>query len=58
LLIQAAQKNFTMLAFPPFEVMAAKAICGSSKIANDVLNHNANGDDGPDSYSMSHYPAV
>jgi hypothetical protein len=47
-----------MLAFPPFEAMTAKAICGSSKIANDVLNHNANGDDGPDSYSMSHYPAV
>jgi hypothetical protein len=38
--------------------MAAKTICGSSKIANDVLNHNVNGDDGPDSYSMSHDPAV
>jgi hypothetical protein len=57
-LIQTAQKNFKTLAFPPLEAMAAKSICGSSKVANDILDTNVNGDDGPRSYSVSHYPAV
>ena len=38
--------------------MAAKNICGSSKTANDILDTNVNGDEGPRSYSASHYPAV
>ncbi|KAH3917503.1 hypothetical protein HBI56_108690 [Parastagonospora nodorum] len=58
LLIPPVQKQFKTLAFPPIEAMAAKNICGSSKIANDILDTNVNGDDGPRSYSVSHYPAV
>jgi hypothetical protein len=57
-LIPTAQKQFKTLAFPPLEAMAAKNICGSSKVANDILDTNINGDDGPRSYSASHYPAV
>lgn len=57
-LIPTAQKQFKALAFPPLEAMAAKNICGSSKVANDILDTNINGDDGPRSYSVSHYPAV
>ncbi|KAH7382453.1 cytochrome P450 [Phaeosphaeria sp. MPI-PUGE-AT-0046c] len=51
-------KQYKSLAFPPLEAIAAKNICGSSKVANDVLDHNVNGDDGPRSYSASHHPAV
>jgi hypothetical protein len=52
------QKHYKILAFPPLEAMAAKNICGSSKVANDILNNNVNGDDGPWGYSITHYPAV
>lgn len=38
--------------------MAAKHICGSSKVASDILDTNVNGEDGPRSYSVSHYPVV
>jgi hypothetical protein len=38
--------------------MAAKNICGSSKTASDILDTNVNGDEGPISYSVTHYPAV
>lgn len=57
-LIPHVQKHFKTLAFPPIEAMAAKNICGSSKVANDILDTNVNGDDGPWGYSITHYPAV
>lgn len=57
-LIPDVQKQFKILAFPPIEAMAAKNICGSSKLASDIFDTNANGDEGPRSYSVSHYPAV
>lgn len=57
-LIPLVQKQIKTLAFPPLEAMAAKYICGSSKVANDILDTNVNGEDGPRSYSVSHYPVV
>ncbi|KAH7088269.1 cytochrome P450 [Paraphoma chrysanthemicola] len=57
-LIPHVQKHFKTLAFPPIEAMAAKNVCGSSKVANDILDTNVNGDDGPWGYSITHYPAV
>jgi hypothetical protein len=57
-LIPAVQKQFKTLAFLPVQAMAAKSICGSSEIANNILDTNVNGEEGPRSYSVSHYPAI
>jgi hypothetical protein len=57
-LIPAVQKNIKTLSFAPIEAMGAKNVCGTSKVANDILDTNLNGDDGPISYSVTHYPAV
>jgi hypothetical protein len=57
-LIPAVQKQSKTLAFLRVEAMAAKSICGSSEVANNILDTNVNGEEGPRSYSVSHYPAV
>lgn len=33
-------------------------VCGSSKIANDIINTNVNGDEGFWGYSITHYKAI
>ncbi|KAF2828617.1 hypothetical protein CC86DRAFT_404520 [Ophiobolus disseminans] len=57
-LIPAVKKQIKVLAFPPIEAAAAKNVCGSSKVANDIIETNLNGDEGPRGYSITHYPAV
>jgi len=57
-LIPAVQKQVKALAFPPIEALAAKNVCGTSKVANDILDTNVNGEDGAWGYSMTHYPAI
>lgn len=57
-LIPAVQKQAKVLSFPPIEAAAAKNVCGSSKVANDILDTNTNGDEGPWGYSVTHYTAI
>jgi hypothetical protein len=57
-LIPVVQKQTKTLSFAPVEGAAAKGICGTSKIANDILDANVNGDDGPWSYSVAFHSAI
>lgn len=57
-LIPIVQKQYRILAFPPLQVIAAKNVCGSSKVTNDIIDDNVNGDDGSFGHSITLYPAV
>jgi len=52
------QRQFKTLAFPPLEAKLAMRICGSSKIANDILGTNVNGDEGFWGYSITFYKTI
>ncbi|KAF7895138.1 hypothetical protein EAF00_006952 [Botryotinia globosa] len=57
-LIPVVQRQYKDLAFPPLEAMGAMSVCGSSKIANDILNTNTNGEEGDWGYSMTFYKTI
>ncbi|KAF7950961.1 uncharacterized protein EAE97_002513 [Botrytis byssoidea] len=57
-LIPVVQRQYKDLAFPPLEAMGAMSVCGSSKIANDILNANTNGEEGDWGYSMTFYKTI
>lgn len=38
--------------------MGAMSVCGSSKVANDILKTNTNGEEGDWGYSMTFYKAI
>lgn len=57
-LISAVQREYKALAFPPIAANAAKSVCGTSKIANDILDTNVNGEEGNWGYSMTFYKRV
>ncbi|TVY68970.1 Cholesterol 7-alpha-monooxygenase [Lachnellula suecica] len=57
-LISAVQRQFKTLAFPPLEAKFTTSICGTSKIAHDILNTNVNGDEGFWGYSVTFYKAI
>ncbi|KAL1606451.1 hypothetical protein SLS60_003855 [Paraconiothyrium brasiliense] len=50
--------QYKTLAFPPLQAKLAMNVCGSSKVANDILNTNVNGDEGFWGYSITHYKAI
>lgn len=58
LLIPAVQREYKALAFPPIAANGAKSVCGSSKIANDILDTNVNGEEGDWGYSMTYYKRI
>ncbi|KAI9649219.1 hypothetical protein NHQ30_001787 [Ciborinia camelliae] len=57
-LIPAVQRQYKDLAFPPLEAKGAMSVCGTSKITNDILNTNINGEEGDWGYSMTFYKAI
>lgn len=57
-LIPAVQRQYKKLAFPPLGANAAMSVGGISKIANDILQTNVNGEEGDWGYSMTFYKMV
>lgn len=57
-LIQAVQKQYKTLAFPPIEAKFATKVCGASLKAQAILDKNVNGDDGDVGLSMESYAAM
>lgn len=57
-LVQAVQKQYKVLAFPPIEAKFASAVCGTSAEAQAVVSQNVNGDEGNHGLSMDSYNAM
>lgn len=57
-LIQAVQKQYKTLAFPPIEARFASKVCGASPEAQAILSQNVNGDEGDFGLSMESNAAM
>jgi len=57
-LIQLAQKQHNILAFPPIEAKFASKICGTSLETQAILDKNVNGDEGDFGLSMESYAVM
>lgn len=57
-LVQAAQKQPKVLAFPPIEAKFASRVCGVSQEAENIVNDNVNGEEGDTGLSMESYAAM
>ncbi|ROW15034.1 hypothetical protein VPNG_03350 [Cytospora leucostoma] len=57
-LIQAVQRQYKTLAFPPIENKFASTVCGTSPETNAILEKNSNGDEGDWGLAMESYAAM
>ncbi|CAG8958374.1 hypothetical protein HYFRA_00011051 [Hymenoscyphus fraxineus] len=57
-LIPVVQRQYKTLAFPPIEAHASMRLCATSKIANEILGTNVNGEEGNWGFSMTFYKTI